>query len=119
MGQIYEVDGRVVWDVALRASRLFIGALHGMSEAIRLPSGIALIEDDTYGIDAGQFKPFVVEAVGSLTRTDHDVWQLLGRGVLVSCLALLYRVEGEWLSRPPVSPELLADALRFESRMAR
>ena len=32
MGQVYEVDGRVIWDVALRASQLFVGALELLTQ---------------------------------------------------------------------------------------
>jgi Family of unknown function (DUF6086) len=118
VGQSYEVDTRTVWDVALRASQVYFGALQVMSELLQTPSGITLIMGDTYDIDGEQLRLFVLDAARYLSVTNHPVWQLFGPGIVTICLALHYRVCGEWLTEPPITAEMLAQASRFETRMA-
>jgi hypothetical protein len=86
-----QVDGRTIWDPALRIGQMYLGLVAGASAAIQTPSGLVPDIDDTCEIDIKIFEVFVERLRDWYFSTHHPVQHQLMRGVLQASLVVLER----------------------------
>jgi hypothetical protein len=92
MGQIFTIDGKWDWDVAMGVS-LQIGLnVKFLEERYGFETGIVDLGCDTYDIDSVKFRLFLEKYSKDYFDSNHNAWKAINIGLLCLLAALYKRI---------------------------
>ncbi len=108
---------RTVWDPALNVGKLYVSLAQGVSELLRLPTGLTPNERGGCDVDMETFQAFSQGMYDRYCSTNHLILQGLIRGLLVTSLVMLQNAGGEIIRTPEREMGLLEDHDAFKRGM--
>ncbi|GAA4943724.1 DUF6086 family protein [Actinoplanes utahensis] len=116
MGKNISVDGRVVWDPALRVAQLFQAQLAAVEEVLGVASGVDEPIDDEIEIDWPVFEAFVRHLLETLATTGHPVMHLLLEGLAETCVGVHHAATDSRIDAPTAVDDLVDRAIKLPFR---
>jgi hypothetical protein len=91
MSCFFEVQGRTVWNPALRVADIYVAYVRCLEEIYGKPSGLGPIISDTVAIDVDVFLAFVQQLMAAFSSSNHVILELELRPVIIPALVMLQR----------------------------
>lgn len=118
MSYPFTVDGRTVWDPALRVGRLYVAICASVAEVLEVQPGLKPGADGTCAIDVASFHGFVESLRESQASTRHPVYGSMMKGLLAVSIQLAKATGADLTPMYGDEVRIFADAKDLESSIS-